>query len=200
MKYKIMGLFFLGTLLFSCKNDAEKRIVASEKDLKKKEIIFSNINKGWVFNSNPVNATSQAKTLSWTEWRVFLEELKQKPKKTITAFQKKSTEISKKALALKNNTPFDFDVPQIKSRISTLITKVKLLDLFIHLGNIPDQKVIILISEINIELLSLQNQMAKIVQKSKIPVEEGESDLMKMLDTTRAIPTVTPDFNRPRIE
>lgn len=195
-----MGLFFLGTLLFSCKNDAEKRIVASEKDLKKKEIIFSNIDKGWVFNSNPSNATSQAKTLSWTEWRVFLEELKQKPKKTITAFQKKSTEISKKALALKNNTPFDFDVPQIKSRISTLITKVKLLDLFIHLDNIPDQKVIILISEINIELLSLQNQMAKIVQKSKIPVEEGESDLMKMLDTTRAIPTVKPDFNRPRIE
>jgi hypothetical protein len=131
---------------------------------------------------------------------VFLEELKQKPKKTITAFQKKSTEISKKALALNGTIPFDFDIPQIKSRISTLITKVKLLDLFIHLDNIPDQKVIILISEINIELLSLQNKMAKIVQKSKIPVEEGESDLMKMLDTTRAIPTVTPDFNRPRIE
>ena len=195
-----MGLFFLGTLLFSCKNDAEKRLVASEKDLKKKEIIFSIIDKGWVFNSNPSNATSQAKTLSWTEWRVFLEELKQKPKKTITAFQKKSTEISKKVMALNSTIPFDFDMPQIKSRISTLITKVKLLDLFIHLDNIPDQKVIILISEINIELLSLQNQMAKIVQKSKIPVEEGESDLMKMLDTTRAIPTVKPDFNRPRIE
>lgn len=195
-----MCLFFLGTFLFSCKNDTEKRLVASEKDLKKKEIIFSNIDKVWTFNSNPANTISQEKTLTWIEWRQFLEELKQKPKKTITAFQKKSTEISKKALALKNNTPFEFDVPQIKSRISTLITKVKLLDLFIHLDNIPDKKVAILISEINIELRSLQNQMANIVQKSKIPVEEGESDLMKMLDTTRAIPTVTPDFNRPRIE
>lgn len=195
-----MGLFFLGTLLFSCKNDAEKRLGASEKDLKKKEIIFSNIKKGWIFNSNPANASSQAKTLSWTEWRLFLEELKQKPKKTITAFQKKSTEISKSALALKNNIPLDLDVPQIKSRISTLITKVKLLDLFIHLDNIPDQKVVILVSEINIELLSLQNQMDKIVQKSKIPVEEGESDLIKMLDTTRAIPNVNPDYNRSRIE
>jgi hypothetical protein len=44
-----------------------------------------------------------------------------------------------------------------------------------------------MISEINNELSSLQRQMDKITQKSKIPVEEGESELMKMMDASRAI-------------
>ena len=199
---KIKFIFFLSLIfvLFSCKNDTEKRLAETEKAAKKKELIFSNINKGWVFNANPINATSQANTLSWNEWRSFLTELEQKPKKTIGAFQKKSTEISKKAMALNDNIPIKFSTPQIKSRISTLITKVRMLDLFIHLNDIPDQKIIVLLGEINEELVSLQNQMDKMVQKSKIPLEEGESDLLKMLDTSRAIPNVKPDPNLPRIE
>ncbi|WP_291097975.1 MULTISPECIES: hypothetical protein [unclassified Flavobacterium] len=198
MKFKLATLFILVFVLFSCKNEKQNHLVEKEKDIKKKELIFSNINKGWVFNAKPINATSQENTLSWNEWRLFLSELDQKPKKTIRAFQKKSTELSKKVMALNDNIPINFSKPQIKSRISTLITKVRMLDLFIHLDNIPDKKVIVLVSEINEELVSLQNQMDKIVQKSKIPMEAGESDLLKMLDTTRAIPNVNP--NLPRVE
>lgn len=196
-----MYLFSLVFILNSCKNDTEKRLIETQKDAKKKELIFSNIDKGWVFNAKPINATSQANTLSWNEWRSFLAELEQKPRKTIGAFQKKSTEISKKATALNDFTPAEYNKPQIKSRIAILITKVRMLDLYIHLKDIPDQKVVALIPEINTALISLQNQMDKMVQKSKIPLEEGESDLIKMLDTTRAIPN-TPklDPNRPRIE
>jgi hypothetical protein len=201
MKFKFLYLLSLVFILNSCKNDAEKRLVETQKDAKKKELIFSNINKGWVFNSNPINATSQANKLSWNEWRLFLSELEQKPKKTIGAFQKKSTEISKKAMALNDFIPAEFNKPQIKARIAILITKVRMLDLYIHLKDIPDQKVIALIPEINTELASLQNQMDKMVQKSKIPLEEGESDLLKMLDTARAIPnTPQPDQNIPRVE
>jgi hypothetical protein len=201
MKFKFIYLFSLVFFLNSCKNDTEKRLVETQKDAKKKELIFSNINKGWVFNANPINATSQANKLSWNEWRSFLAELEQKPKKTIGAFQKKSTEISKKATALNDFTPAEFNKPQIKARIAILITKVRMLDLYIHLKDIPDQKVIALIPEINTELASLQNQMDKIVQKSKIPLEEGESELLKMLDTARAIPnTPQPDQNIPRVE
>lgn len=200
MKFKFIYLFSLVFVLNSCKNDTEKRLIETEKAAKKKELIFENINKGWVFNANPINATSQANKLSWNEWRLFLAELEQKPKKTIGAFQKKSTELSKKAMALNDFTPAEFNKPQIKARISTLITKVRMLDLFIHLNDIPDQKVLVLIGEINEELVSLQNQMDKMVQKSKIPLEEGESDLLKMLDTARAIPNMKPDPNLPRIE
>ena len=201
MKFKFIYLFSLVFILNSCKNDTEKRLVETEKDAKKKELIFSNIDKGWLFNANPINETSRSTALGWNEWRLFLAELDQKPKKTIGAFQKKATEISKKAMALNDNIPIEFAKPQLKARISALITKVRMLDLFIHLNTIPDQKIIVLVGEINTELTSLQNQMDKIVQKNKIPLEEGESDLLKMLDTSRAIPNKPPtDPNRPRIE
>lgn len=201
MKFKFLYFLSLVFVFNSCKNDTEKRLVETQKDVIKKELIFSNINKSWVFNANPINPTSQANALSWSQWRLFLSELNQKPKKTIGAFQKKSTELSTKAMALNEFIPEEFNKPQIKARIAILITKVRMLDLYIHLKDIPDQKVIALIPEINTELASLQKEMDKIVQKNKIPLEEGESDLLKMLDTTRAIPnTPQPDPNIPRVE
>jgi hypothetical protein len=190
MKLKCIYLFSLIFVLNSCKNDTDKRQIETKKDTQKKELVFSIIDKAWVFNAKPINETSRATTLFWNEWRLFLTELDQKPKKTIGAFQKKSTEITKKAMALQDNIPLEFAKPQIKARISTLITKVQMLDLYIHLSAIPEQKVIALIPEINAQLVALQNQMDKIVQKSNIPLEEGESDLIKMMDSTRAIPNI----------
>ncbi len=198
VKLKLAYILFLVFILTSCRNDSEKKLVDTEKDFKKRELVYEKINTAWIFNS--ANLLTQNQSASWSEWRLFLKELNQKPTKTIIAFQKKATELSKKALALNNNIPVEFDKPQIKSRIATLITKVRLLDLFIHLKNIPDQKVVALVSQINEELTSLQNQMDKIVQKSKIPLEEGESELRMMLDSARAIPNEQPDPNIPRVE
>jgi hypothetical protein len=200
MKYKLSCFFFLIIILSSCKNDNQKRLAENEKQAKKNELIFSNINKGWVFYDTPINSTSEATVASWNELRIFFAELAVKPKKTIGAFQKKSKALSKKVMALNENIPYQFNKPQIKSRVSTLITKVRLLDLFLNLDKIPDQKVIVLVSEINAELVSLQRQMDKIVEKSKIPVEEGESELRRMMDTSRAIPNTPTDPNLPRVE
>jgi hypothetical protein len=203
MKYKILPYLFLFIFLASCKDNNQKRIAENQKDAKKKEVIFSNIKKGWVFYDTPINTTTEESVATWNELRLFLNELAQKPKKTIGAFQQKATAISKKAMALNENLPLQFNKPQIKSRISTLITKVRLLNLYIHLDAIPDKKVVHLITEINNELASLQRQMDKIVEKSKIPLEAGESELMKMMDASRAIPNnSTPmiDPNTPRIE
>jgi hypothetical protein len=203
MKYKIIPFLFLIICLSSCKDDNQKRITENEKDAKKKEVILSNIKKGWVFYDTPINTTAEESVATWTELRLFLTELAQKPRGTIGAFQQKATAISKKVMALNENLPIQFDKPQIKSRISTLITKVRLLDLYIHLDVISDKKVVHLIAEINNELASLQRQMDKIVEKSKIPVEEGESELMKMMDAARAIPDSSPtmiDPNTPKVE
>lgn len=201
MKFRYIYIFLLIFGLFSCKNENEKRQEESIKDIKKKELIFSIIEKGWVFNAQPINETSRSSALAWNEWRSFLTELDQQPKKTIGAFQKKSAELSKKVMALNTLIPVEFDKPQIKARIAILITKVRMLDLYLHLKDIPEQKVIALIPEINIQLVALQNQMDKIVIKSKIPLEEGESELLKMLDTTRAIPNKPQtDPNSPRVE
>lgn len=195
MKYKISLFLLLIFVLNSCQNDDERRLAENAKEAKKNEKIFNNINKAWIFIDEPINEVSEKNAASWNEWRDFLEELGEKPRKTIGAFQKKSTAISKKALALNNNIPAEFNLPQIKSRISILITKVKMMDLFIHLSTIPDEKVTFLIGEINKELVSLERQMDKIVEKNKIPKEEGEADFLRMLDTTRAIPNQVKDPN-----
>ncbi|WP_035669141.1 hypothetical protein [Flavobacterium sp. 83] len=202
---KIIVFFSLIFILFSCQDDSQKRISENKKEIKRKEVIFKNIEKGWVFYDTPITEASEKSIATWNELRMFLAELAQKPKKSIGAFQQKATALSKKAMALNDNVPFNFNQPQLKSRISTLITKVRLLDLFIHLDNIPDKKVTKLVAEINLELVSLQRQMDKIVEKSKIPVEEGEADLLKMMDTARAIPnTPVPNSpvnpNMPRVE
>ncbi|WP_281867125.1 hypothetical protein [Flavobacterium sp. GSB-24] len=202
MKYKISLFLLFVFVLNSCQNQDEKRLAENEKEAKKKEAIFNNINKGWTFIDEPINEISEQKLNSWTEWREFMKEIGDKPRKTIGAFQKKSAAISKKAMALNNNIPPELNVPQIKSRISILITKIKMMDLFIHLNKVPDDKVVFLIQEINKELISLERQMDKIVEKAKIPKEEGEADFLRMLDTTRAIPSSTPplDQNKPRVE
>ena len=200
MKYSAVIFCFLFLFLFSCKDDNQQRNAENKKAAQKNEVIYQDISKKWDFYASPINTTSEQSVKSWTEFRQFLDELGQKPSKTLGAFQKKAAELSKKVQQLPNNIPFQFQHPQIKSRISTLITKVRLLDLFIHLDTIPAKKVIALINEINIELVSLQRQMDKITEKSKIPVEEGESDMLRMLDTARAIPNTTIDPNLSRVE
>lgn len=188
MKYKISLFLLLTAVLFSCQDQDEKRRAENAKEAKKKEAIFNNINKGWTFIDEPINEISESQLNSWTEWRDFMKEIGDKPRRTIGAFQKKSVAISKKAMALNNTIPTIFDQPAFKSRISILITKIRMLDLFIHLNKIPDDKVVFLVQEINKELISLERQMDKIVERAKVPKEEGEEDFLRMLDTARAIP------------
>lgn len=201
MKYKLAVCCSLILVLFSCKNEDQKRVAENKKEVLKREVILTNIQKGWVFYDSPVTEASENSLSSWNEWRIFLAELAQKPKKSIAAYQQKSTSLTKKVMGLPIQIPIQYDKPQIRSRIGALITKVQMLDLYIHLDNIPDKKVTQLVAEINLELVSLQRQMDKIVEKSKIPIEEGESDLLRMMDTSRAISN-TPkiDPNIPRVE
>jgi hypothetical protein len=192
MNNKLALLFLVILMQFSCNNNSDKRLADQLKDAKKRELIFTNIKKGWNFFDTPINETSEATIKTWPQWREFMDELAKKPKRTIVDFQKKSKTLSAKVMALNTNIPTQFDTPQIRSRIATLITQVRMLDLYIHLYDISDKKVTQLVGEINIELVSLQRQMDKIVEKSKIPMEAGESELLMMLDTTRAIQSGNP--------
>ncbi len=175
--------------LISCSDDSEKRAIENARDVKKKEVVFTNIDKAWKFNTQPLNGTTEALAVSWNEWRVFLNELSQKPQSTIGAFRKKAKTLSLKVLDLNNNIPIIYSKPEVKSRIAVLTSKINSLNLYINLADIPDQKVTALIGEINIELASLQRQIGEIVRKSQIPKEEGELDMIRLLDTTRAVPT-----------
>ena len=186
---KILVFFAAFLLLFSCQDDDKDRAIAQVKQEKKKEEVFNTINKNWNFNGNPINASSQNLVQNWAEWRTFLKEIDQKPKSSVGAFQKKAKVLSKKAAELNNNLPSNYNKPEVRSRISALTVKINSLNLFINLQNIPQEKVIALIPEINQALQSLQLQFSEIDQKSQIKMEDGEAEMIKMLDTTRAIPS-----------
>ena len=175
-------------LLSSCQEDPKVRALEQKKEMQKREVIFTNINKGWNFTSQPINETSRELTTNWNEWRVFLNELGQKPKSSIGAFQQKAKTLSKRAAELNNNIPIKYNLPEIKSRISVINTKINAINLYIHLNQIPDKKIVQLVQEINGEVASMQWQFDEIKRKSEIKMEEGESDMIRMLDTTRAIP------------
>jgi hypothetical protein len=185
--YRIVCLLF-AFLILSCSDD-EKRQAENARDLKKKEAVFRNISQAWNFNTGATNETSATLYKSWNEWRILLNEMAQKPKSTIGAFRTKAKTLSAKAKDLDRTIPGQFARPEIKSRVSVLQTKINALNLFINLGDIPDQKVIALIADINTEVSALQSQMAEIVRRSQIPKEAGEADMLRMLDTTRAVPT-----------
>ncbi|MBP4141279.1 hypothetical protein J3S90_05630 [Flavobacterium sp. P4023] len=198
---KIAIFFFLVFIFSSCQNDDQKRIAENNKEIQRKEVQFKNIEKSWVFYDTPITEASEKSMANWNEWRLFLNELAQKPKKTLGAFQQKSKVLTTKVMALNDNIPAEFNIPPIKSRISTVLAKVQMLNLYINLDVIPEKKVASIIAEINTELVSLQRQMEKTIDKSKIPVEIGESDLLKMMDASRAIPnTPITDPNTPRVE
>lgn len=181
MKLKFFLIVAFSFALFSCKEDDASQIQADAKNTQKTEQLFVAINKAWVFNTPSPNATVQNKIQNWSEWRLFITELNQKPKSTIGAFQQKAKALSLKVTALQNNIPGIFNKPEILSRIMTLSTKVKSLDLYINLSYIQDKKVLKLIPEINSELASLQSQMEELVKKSEIRLEEGEAEMLQSI-------------------
>ena len=191
MKFQLCGLFLILCLFLSCQDENEKRKEEQEKVKVKNEMVFKAIDKAWFFNTPNMESEAQTIANNWTEWRSFLTEINQKPRSTMGAFQKKASALATKAAQLNNNIPPKYNIPQIKSRIAVLVTKIKSLDLYIQLQEIPKEKVIVLIPEINAEIVSLQMQMQEVVRKTKIPMEEGEADMIKMRDTTRAIPNST---------
>ena len=187
-----MKLFFSAlilVLLSSCQEDPKVRAEQQEKEAQKSEAIFNRISSGWNFNSVPSNEASRDLTKYWAEWRVFLNELGQKPKSSISAFQQKAKTLSKRALELNNNIPVKYNLPEVKSRIAVITTKVNAINLYIHLGQIPDKKIGQLVQEINGELASMNAQLEEIKRRGEIKMEDGEADMIRMLDTTRAIPT-----------
>lgn len=185
---KLRWVFFCSVLWLSCQNDNSTLLIEQQKEAKKKEAIFNTINRGWEFDIAPMEPQTMARIGTWNEWRNFLREINQKPKSTLSAFQKKASILVAKSNELLLGVPQEFNKPQVRARIMVINTKLKSMDLYIHLNQIPDDKVVQLVGEVNTEIEYLQLQLEEIVQRSLIPREEGEPDFQKMKDTTRAIP------------
>ena len=189
MKFKFFILLLSVFVLLSCQDEDVIREKERLKTIEKSEVIFAKIEKAWSFKLATSTNEVQNILKNWNQWNEFSRELEEKPKSSINAFRKKAITLSKKAEALNLNLPGKFDNPQVKSRISIIITQLHQLDLYINLDQIPADKVIAIIPNVNKGLQSLEAQFQEILRKEKIPMEQGEADMIKMLDTTRAIPS-----------
>ena len=189
MKFKFTTLLLSLIVLFSCQDEDVIREKERLKTIEKSEAIFAQIDKAWNFNTASSTTEVQSILKNWNQWNDFSREIEQKPKSSINAFRKKAIALSKKAEDLNKNIPEKFNNPQVKSRISIIVTQLNQLDLYINLDKIPAEKVIAIIPNVNNGLQSLEAQFQEILRKEKIPMEQGEADMIKMLDTTRAIPS-----------
>lgn len=187
MKFKFTTLLLSLIVLFSCQDEDVIREKERLKTIEKSEVIFAQIDKAWDFNAASSTTEVQSILKNWNQWNDFSREIEQKPKSSINAFRKKAIALSKKAEDLNKNIPEKFNNPQVKSRISIIVTQLHQLDLYINLDKIPAEKVIAIIPNVNKGLQSLEAQFQEILRKEKIPMEQGEADMIKMLDTTRAI-------------
>lgn len=152
---------------------------------KKNRESFEQINKAWQL-SIPVTSPEVRGVLNqWQDWKNFEEELQQKPKSSISAFKQKVLNLVTKSTTLHTNVPTNFNVPQVRSRIVALQTKILALDTYFSLDVVPHEKAQNLIAAINKELNAFYMQCEEIVIKNRIPTEIGEPKIISISDTTR---------------
>lgn len=175
---------FSSILFFSCKQNDEQALIV-EKMEKKNRASFEQINKAWQLNIPITSPEVRGVLNQWQEWKNFEEELQQKPKSSINAFKHKVLNLVAKSTSLHENVPPRFNIPQVRSRIVALQTKILALDTYFSLDVVPHEKVHNLIAAINKELNAFYMQCEEIIIKNSIPTEIGEPKIISISDTTR---------------
>jgi hypothetical protein len=79
----------------------------------------------------------------------------------------------------------------MKARMSAVRTRVTMLNQYLRLNPLPLKEIKETIQEINQEIGSIVAEANEWEVKQRIPMEEGESDMIQMRDTTRAIPSIS---------
>ena len=175
---------FCSVIFFSCNKNEEQALIV-EKMEKKSRASFEQINKAWQLNIPITSPEVRGVLNQWQEWKNFEEELQQKPKSSINAFKHKVLNLVAKSTSLHENVPPRFNIPQVRSRIVALQTKILALDTYFSLDVVPHEKVQNLIAAINKELNAFYMQCEEIIIKNSIPTEIGEPKIISISDTTR---------------
>lgn len=184
MKYFVFGTLFM-IFIISCKDENHKHDVEIKNAIKQRTLVFNVISKSWTFTPQAMSPEAQEMTYNWNDWRLFTSELYQKPKGTIGAYQRKTKSLVQKVDVLYNTIPSNINKPQIRARLIAIITKVKVLHTFLNLDRVPEKKISILVSDLNIEMNAFQNQIEEIVKRGKIIKEEGEQEMLNSLITSK---------------
>lgn len=196
LKYSFLILVFLA----SCKKEDRSNAIEVQRALKEKELVFNSLSKAWNFSDRKLTPESEIIARSWNEWRLFINELNQKPKSTISAFKSKTKNLVQKADVLPTSIPKRLNKPQIKARLSALITKLKALEMFLNIDRIPEKRVIELVKDLNLEVDAFNDQIEEIVRRSQIKMEEGEIEMIQRVGGKKIDTSATPEVQMPNKE
>jgi hypothetical protein len=186
-KYFILAVVLVAGIFSSCKEDDSKRIAEQERYQEKRAQVLNNLSRAWRFREMQLSPRSQELVQDWAQWRLFFSELSNIPTGTIEAFQKKSKDLTRKADDLFQSLPTELQVVELKSRFLVLLNYFRMIELFVNLDEIPEQKIMLLIQETNQQLSSIELQMEEMHRKKDIKMEAGEEDMLRLLDTSRAV-------------
>ncbi len=193
---RLGALLFLTTFFVSCQENNKEHLAAQEKQKQRNEAVFAEINAAWQFRTLVLQPKTKTLLADWEAWRLFNTELHQKPTSSLGAFQKKSKELTKKAEELVETLPGPLFRPEFKSRFLVLVTQFRSVELYLNLDAIPAEKVRYFIDQINNQLAAIELQLEELVRKSDVPKEANESDLLRMLDTSRAVKNIPKNLDR----
>lgn len=186
-RYLTLVLLLVAGMNISCKDDDLKRVAEQERYQQKRSQVLTNISRTWKFREMQLSPRSQELVQDWAQWRLFFSELSNTPTRTIEAFQKKSKDLTRKADDLFQTLPEDMQIVELRSRFLVLLNYFRSLEMFVNLDEIPEQKVMLLIQEINQQLSSIKLQMEEMHRKKDIKMEDGEAEMLRLLDTSRAV-------------
>ncbi|MES2812252.1 MAG: hypothetical protein V4670_07260 [Bacteroidota bacterium] len=194
----IFSYSLLVVFLFSaCKKDVTINEVDIQKAKKEKELVFNAINKAWNFPERTLTPEAQIIATNWNEWRLFINELNQKPQSTISAFKIKTKNLVQKAEVLQSTIPSKLNKPQVKTRLTALITKLKALNMFLNVDRIPEKRVVEMVTDLNLEVNAVNYQIEKIVRRSHIQLEEGEAELIQRVGGKKEETETKPEIPSP---
>lgn len=171
----------LTVLLFlACTEDADKKQQKLESEKLRKEL-FQKISSNWKFIPAEFSEETFSIVQDWLEWNNFYHELLQKPQTDIGAFKRKAKKLVGQSEVLRTTIPPVFNTTQVQSRLVVIESKIKLLDMYLSVEEIPTEDVVNLISQINVEVQSVVNRMNTILEKRTILMEDGEEQMLREL-------------------
>lgn len=179
-------------LISSCreKEGPDRLVVQQQADAKMDELLRE-LTKNWQFPNIQEARSSGSTQQPWPAWQNFLRELSQAPALRIDNFREKAILLTRLSYEAEFQLPYSYQKPAMKARMSALRTRVTMLNQYLRLNPLPIKEIKETIQEINAEIGSIVSEANEWEVKQRIPVEEGESDMRQMKDTTRAIPSIS---------
>ena len=187
MKYFIPLLFFSASLFISCSNDSNLNTLAEREQAQKiNDSIVNAIYNRWNYNITALSTNTKSQTNDWEIWQSFIQEIQQKPSKSLSAYVAKVDNLTRISDEMLLNIPMHLNYPQIVARVNNLNTNIRYLNSFISLQTVPLEKVFKIQNYITSDINAINYQIDELIRVKNIPIEKGEQEMLQyVIDTTR---------------